>query len=83
MQWPASDWYINTHRRTHTHTHSLKEHRRELSVCITVLAADKGEPQALDMAVVLCYTTHKQTWPLTHYTEATVTLSRVLLYSLP
>ena len=55
-QWPASDWYINTRRRTHAH--SLKEHRRELSVCITVLAADKGEPQALDMAVVLCYTTH-------------------------
>lgn len=68
----------------HTHTNTLKEHRRELSVCIRVPAADEGEPQALGIMVVLWYSyTYKQTRPLTYYTEATVTVSWVLLYSQP
>lgn len=32
MQWPASDWYINTHRRTHTHTQP--QGAQERAVCL-------------------------------------------------
>lgn len=43
-----------TRMHTHIYTHGLKEHRRELSVCITAPVADKGEPRAVGIMVLLC-----------------------------